>query len=242
MFTGALCQFGYNRCVTGAAGARRRVRSEYNLPRSVNRMTLEAYRYCLSVNMRFVAGEAGRLETVRCVTRCTGNLRMFARICFELIADGAVAVKAEIGKLGCCGNLSRRVRVRMAYAAVSDLWAVRCFVARGTFWHDCIIIALAGTIGVKDVMAALAVELVFAAVIFQVLKRTGVALGTLTHGEWLRLNGILLRGRRDSNGRDFFPLRRCKRNPGECKYNYCSRQNSFDTDACRCAHFPSLFV
>ena len=166
--------------------------------------------------MRFVTGEAGRFEAVRCVARQTGNLRVLARVFDKLLPDGAVAVEAEIYKLGRRGDLPWCVRIRMACAAFGDLRSVKSFMAGGALGHDRIPISLARVIGVKEVMAILAGEAVSTAVVLEVFERTDVALGALGCRERLRFTGILLRGWRNRNRCNLFPLRRCKRHSCEC--------------------------
>lgn len=100
VFGGALRQCVQYLGMTGTAGGRRHIFAERDLPRLVNRMTLEAGLQCQPLGMRFVAGKAGRLETVRCVARHAGNLRVLARECDELFTDGAVAVEAAVCKQG----------------------------------------------------------------------------------------------------------------------------------------------
>jgi len=166
--------------------------------------------------MRFVTGEAGRLEAVRCVACDTGNLRVLARVFDKLLSDGTVAVEAEIYKLGRRGDLPWCVRIRMACAAFGDLRSVWCFVAGGTLGHDRIPIPLAGVIGMEEVMAILAGEAVPSAVVFEVFERIDVALGALDCRKRLRFSGVLLRGWRNCNRCNIFPLRRCKSPPREC--------------------------
>ena len=74
--------------------------------------------------MRFVTGEAGRYEAVRCMARHTGNLRMLARVFDKLLPDGAVAVEAVIYQLGRRGDLPWCVGIRMTCAAFGDLRSV----------------------------------------------------------------------------------------------------------------------
>jgi hypothetical protein len=172
--------------------------------------------------MRFVTGEAGRLEAVRCVARHTGNLRVLARVSNQLFTNGTVAVEAGVYKLGRRGDLPWRVRVVMTDTAFGDLRSVRCFMTCGTRGHDRIPIPLARVIGVKEVMAILAGEAVPASVIPEILKRTAVALGTLGRRQRLRFSGILFRSRRNRNRCDLFPLCRCRRHPRESQCNHHS--------------------
>lgn len=94
------------------------------------------------------------------------------------------------------------------------------FMAGGALGHDRIIIVFARAVGVDDAMAALAGELVLAAVVLEVFERTGVALGALDRRERLRFAGILPRDWRNRNRRNLFPLRRCQRHPGECQCDH----------------------
>lgn len=99
--------------MTGTAGSRRDILAESDLSWPVNRMALEAGLQCQPLGMGFVAGKAGRFETVRGVARHAGNLRVLARVCDELFTDGTVAVEAGAGKQGRCRDLPRRVRIGM---------------------------------------------------------------------------------------------------------------------------------
>src|SRR6185369_12276836 len=240
VFAGAVRQFVEYLAVTGRAGIRRLSFAEEYLPRPVNRMALEAVRHGLSFDMGLVAGEAGRFEAVRSVAHRAGNLCVLARVCGKLVTDGAVAVEAIVRKLWRHGDLLWRVRIGMTCAAFGYLRSVRCFMAGRTLGHDCIIISLARAIGMQEVMAALAGETVPPAVILDALELGRVALGTLACRERLRLNGILLRGRRYRYRRDFFRLRLCKRHPRKCQCDHHSRQDSLECNTFRCSHFPSL--
>ena len=191
--------------------------------------------------MRFVTGETGRFEAVHSVARHAGNLRVLARVCDELIADGTVAVEAIVCKLGRHGDLLWRVRIGMAHAAFSDLWPMWSFMAGGTLGHNCIIIPLARAIGVEDIMTVLAGETVSPTVILEVLELSVVALGALDRRERLWFTGVHLRGRRYRNRRDLFPLRLCKRCPHERQCDYDTCQDALDCDTVRCSHFPSLY-
>ena len=74
VLAGALRQFVQDWGMTGAAGARRHILGEGDLQRLMNLVACEAVRHCLSGDMRFVTGEAGRFKAVRRVARHTGNL------------------------------------------------------------------------------------------------------------------------------------------------------------------------
>lgn len=165
--------------------------------------------------MRLVTGEAGRFEPVGCVALCAGNFRVLAREFCQLIADRAVAVKADACQRGRSRNLSWCVRIAMTGTAILDLWSVRRFMAGRTLGHDRVPVPLARVIGVKDVMALLARETVPAAIILQVAKLADVALGALGRRELLRFGGILLGGRRYGNRCDFLSRSSCKRYSGE---------------------------
>ena len=190
--------------------------------------------------MRFVTGEAGRFEAVRCMARHTGNFRVLARVFDKLLTDGTVAVETKVYKLGLRGDLLWRVRISMTHAAFNDLRPVWCFMAGGALGHDRIPIPFARVIGVKEVMAALAGETVSPAVILEVLERTGVALGALDRCERLRLTDILLWGRRYRNRRDPFPLRLGKRHSRESTCDHHTRQDFLNRDTVRHSHFTSL--
>lgn len=192
--------------MTGTAGSRRHILTEGDLPWLMNRMALEAGLQCQSLGMGFVAGKAGRLETVRCVTRHAGNLRVLARECDELFTDGTVTVEAGIGKQGRCRDLPRRVGGCMACDAIGDLRSMWCFMAGGTLGHDRIPIPLARVIGMKTVVAVLTGETVPSAAVLEIPELTDVALGALGRRERLRLGGIQFRGLGYRNGCDLFPL------------------------------------
>ena len=177
----------------------------------MNRMALQAGRQCQPFGMRFVTGEAGRFETVGCMTGHTGNLRVLARVCDQLLTDGAVAVEAGVYKLSGRGDLPWCMRIVMAGAAIGNLRSVHCFMASVALGHDRIIVALARIIGMKEVMAVLAGESVPAAVILEALVWTGVALGALGRHERLHIGRIQLRGRWNRDRCNLFPRRRCKR-------------------------------
>ena len=190
--------------------------------------------------MRFVTGEAGRFEAVRCVARYTGNLRVLARVFDKLLTDGTVAVETIVCKLGRHCDLLWRVGIGMTHAAIGDLRPVWSFMAGGALGHDRVPIPFARVIGVKEVMASLAGETVSPAVILEVLERTGVALGTLDRCEWLRLTDILLRGWRYRYRRDPFHLRLGKRHSRESTCDHHSRQDFLNRDTVRHSHFTSL--
>lgn len=208
--------------MAGSTCAGGNILGEGDLQRPMDRMARQTGCQCLPFGMRFVTGEAGRLEAVRCVARHTGNLRVLARVCDQLLTDGTVAVEAGVYKLGRRGDLPWRVRIVMTGTAFSDLRSVWCFMAGVTLGHDRIPIPLARVIGVKKVMAVPAGETVPASVILEVLERTGVALGALGRRERLCFGGILLRSRRNRNRCDLFPLRRCQRHPRE---NQCDHHS-----------------
>ena len=145
---------------------------------------------------------------------------MLARESVQLTADGTMTVKTEIVDLRCSGNFFGCVGIRVTGETAGDLCPVRRFMARCTFGHDGIIIPLARTIGVKNVMTALARKLVLPAIILQSLERAGMALCALTCGKRLRLNGILLRSRRNRNGCNLFAWCRIRKTC-TCKHD-CS--------------------
>src|SRR5450759_3468409 len=162
--------------MTGTARARRHITAEKDLQRLVNRMALGTGCRSLSGSMRFVTGETGRFEAVRCVARHTGNLRVLARVCDKLLTDGSMAVEAIVCKQGGRGDLLRGMRICMTPAAFNNLRPVRSFMAGGALGHDRIKIPLTRAIGVQEVMAALTGETVSSAVILDVLKWSCVAL------------------------------------------------------------------
>ena len=206
--------------MAGTTGARRHIPAEGDLQGLMDRMTRETGRQCLPIGMRFVTGEAGRFEAVRRVARHAGDLRVFARVFDKLLPDGAVAVEAEIYKRGRRGDRSWRVRIGVTSTAFCDPCPVRFFMAGGALGHDRIPIPLARIIGVKEAMAILAGETVPPALILEVLEYTAVALGALCRRERLRLAGVLLRGLRNRNRCDLFPLSRCKSPPRECQCDH----------------------
>ena len=158
-----------------------------------------------ALGMRFVTGEAGRFEAVGCVARYAGNFRVLAREFGQLVADRAVAVEADVCKLGRRRDLARGVRIAVAGTAFLDLWPVKCFMAGRTLGHDRIPIPLARVIGVKDGYGTAGTRSGACRHHSSGRELADVALGALGRGERLRFSGILPGGRRYGNRCDLFP-------------------------------------
>ena len=114
------------------------------------------------------------------MTRHTGNLRVLARKSNKLLTDGSVTVEACVYKRGSYSDLSWRVRIGMAYDAISDFRPMDRFVAGGALGHYRIPVSFTRVIGMKKIVAVLAGEAVPPAANLEVLELTCVALGTLT--------------------------------------------------------------
>lgn len=106
--------------MAGAAGPGRHILAVGDLARLVDRMARDAGRQRLAFGMRLVTGETGRFEAVGRVACHAGNPRVLARVFDKLVADGTVALETGVCELGRLGDLSRRVRIRMAGGAVGD--------------------------------------------------------------------------------------------------------------------------
>lgn len=136
----------------------------------------------------FVAGVAAGNVGVHFMAAVAGQLGMLAGKFLQLVERTAVAGGAGTDQLGRHGDFGGRMGIVVTGVALGDLFAMRKQVAIPAFGHQLIPVVLDRAVGMKILVAFLALELMPAAIVFKIVIKTAVTLSALNRREWFRVS------------------------------------------------------
>ena len=190
MLAGGSRPFGVNLRMAAAADRGLGLRSEADLPGLVNRMAFCAAADRLILKVRFMAFETGRNISVPVMM--TGGTPLFGMFTGELLELPdllPVAVGAEVLDLANFRGQGRSMGI-MTGETKHLLVAVRLIMTHPALRHQVGIVAPEWVEGMNDLVAVLAVELVFSTVLLQAPVMHRMALCAFDRSQRHRIGGI----------------------------------------------------